>query len=110
MRLLQEMGVDAAAEQIGLSVRQLRRIVLAEAGLGPKAFQRVARFQRFLHLAELGIGLAAAAAHAGYADQPHLTREVSDLSGLTPAALLAERRDPTSAAEDLGSAVEMRLA
>ena len=35
--------------------------------------------------------LARVAAEAGYADQPHLTRECADLAGLPPAALLASR-------------------
>jgi AraC-like DNA-binding protein len=80
--------VDGAAEEVGLSARQLRRLLLAEVGLGPKAFQRVARLQRFL--GHDG-GLARAAAEAGYADQAHLTREVVRLCGLPPAALRAER-------------------
>jgi AraC-like DNA-binding protein len=32
--------------------------------------------------------IAAAAAHAGYAEQPHLTREARRLAGLTPRQLL----------------------
>ena len=35
--------------------------------------------------------LARVAAEAGYADQPHLTRECAELAGLPPAALLAAR-------------------
>ena len=31
-------------------------------------------------------------AETGYADQPHLTRECAELTGLPPAALLASRR------------------
>ena len=75
--------------------RHLRRLVLTHAGLEPRTFQRVARFQRFLALAERTGGdgsLAGLAARAGYADQAHLSREVRALSGLTPTALLAERR------------------
>lgn len=87
--LLAERSVDETATQLGLSARQLRRLVLTEVGLGPKAFQGVVRFRRFLDAAPLG--LAPAAAVAGYADQSHLTREVRRLSGLTPAVLLAER-------------------
>lgn len=87
-----ELRVEDVSARIGISVRQLRRIVLAEAGVGPKAFQRIARLRRLLASAERGDGLAAAAVTAGYSDQAHMTREVSRLSGLTPAALLAERR------------------
>ena len=66
-------------------------------GLGPKALQRVARLHRFLALAERpgARQLAVAAVEAGYADQSHLTREVRALSGLPPAALLAERAAPS---------------
>ena len=40
---------------------------------------------------EHGHPLAWAAAEAGYADQPHLTRECNDLAGLPPGELLAVR-------------------
>ena len=88
-------GVAAVAAGLDLSERHLRRLVLTHAGLEPRTFQRVARFQRFLALAERTGGdgsLAGLAARAGYADQAHLSREVRALSGLTPTALLAERR------------------
>jgi AraC-like DNA-binding protein len=91
VQLLASHSVSDAADGVGVSPRQLRRILLNEVGLTPKAYQRVIRLQRFLRGAKQGIGLAAAAASAGYADQPHLTREVHELSGLTPAQLLAER-------------------
>jgi hypothetical protein len=63
--------------------------------------QRILRFQRFIRFIDALPSpsspsslpdLAAVAADAGYADQPHLTRECKALSGLTPAALSAERR------------------
>ena len=86
-----ELQVEDVSARIGVSVRQLRRIVLSEVGVGPKAFQRIARLSRFLASAERGEGLASAAAAAGYSDQAHMTREVRRLSGWTPAALLADR-------------------
>ncbi|MBO0850900.1 MAG: helix-turn-helix domain-containing protein [Pseudonocardia sp.] len=88
-----ELEVTAVAERVGLSTRQLRRALLTEVGLGPKTFQRIGRLQRFIALARLGNngGLAELAASAGYADQPHLTREARALSGLTPTALLADQ-------------------
>jgi AraC-like DNA-binding protein len=81
---------EEVAEQAGLSERQLRRRCRAAAGYGPKTLQRVFRFQRFVQLADASAGpldLADAAVQAGYADQPHLTRECRALSGHTPAAL-----------------------
>jgi AraC-like DNA-binding protein len=77
-----------------LSPRQLRRRFLAALGFGPKAFQRILRFQGFLALSQgphtRDLGLARLARQAGYADQPHLTRESSALTGLTPKAFLEE--------------------
>lgn len=85
------VAVGAAAERVGLSERQLRRALHADVGLGPKTFQRVGRLQRFLRLAAAGPGrgLAGLAADAGYADQPHLSREAKVLAGLTATDLIA---------------------
>jgi AraC-like DNA-binding protein len=83
------------AEQAGLSERQLRRRCHAAAGYGPKTLQRVLRFQRFVRLIDASVqppDLADAAVRAGYADQPHLTRECRALSGATPAELYRLRR------------------
>jgi AraC-like DNA-binding protein len=86
---------EDVAASLGISERQLRRRCHAAVGYGPKTLQRVLRFQRFVQRADASGGtldLAAAAAEAGYADQPHLTRECAALSGLSPAALLRTRR------------------
>lgn len=82
--------VEQVAEDVDLSMRQLRRRFHDAVGYGPKTLQRVLRFQRFVRALDAGGGacdLAASAADAGYADQPHLTRECVALSGMTPAAL-----------------------
>jgi AraC-like DNA-binding protein len=81
--------VPAVAAHVGLSERQLRRRFADGTGLAPKAFARVARFQRALALARGGVALARVAADAGYADQAHLTREVRTLAGRPPSALAA---------------------
>lgn len=87
------VDVAAVADRVGLSGRQLRRALHAEVGLGPKTFQRIGRLQRFLELAAAapGRGLAELAAEAGYADQPHLSREARALAGLTATELLAHQ-------------------
>jgi AraC-like DNA-binding protein len=88
-------AVEAVAERTGYSTRNLRRVVRAETGLSPKTLYRVARLHEFLHQAEAGgLPIGAAAAAAGYADQPHATREVRALTGLSPRRLLAERAAP----------------
>jgi AraC-like DNA-binding protein len=84
---LQDPGarVETLAGELGLSERQLRRRCHAAAGYGPKTLQRVLRFRRFL--AGPRDDLARAALEAGYADQPHLAREVARLAGTTPRRL-----------------------
>jgi AraC-like DNA-binding protein len=90
--------VEAVAEEVGLSERQLRRRLRTVVGYGPKTLQRVLRFQRFLARLRAENGdadLAGIALDLGYADQPHLTREATRLSGFPPAAL-AKIRVPGS--------------
>lgn len=74
------------AADLGLSERSLRRRCLDAFGYGFKTLDRVLRFQRFFQLAlrPENHNLAALALLAGYADQPHMTREVQRLSGATP--------------------------
>jgi AraC-like DNA-binding protein len=84
--------VHALARDLELSDRQLQRRLAAATGYGPKTLQRVLRLQRLLALAPARRGgLAQLAAEAGYADQPHMTREMRALTGLSPAALLLAR-------------------
>jgi AraC-like DNA-binding protein len=82
------------ADGLYISTRQLRRRFVAALGFGPKALQRILRFQGFLALSQArhgnGTSLARLATLAGYADQAHLTRESSDLTGLTPRTFLEE--------------------
>jgi AraC-like DNA-binding protein len=85
-----EVGIAVLARRTGLSERQLLRRCTSALGYGPKTLARILRFQRFRALAAVraGAGLAELAAQAGYADQPHLTRECVRLAGVTPAAFV----------------------
>jgi AraC-like DNA-binding protein len=71
-----------------LSERQLERLLDEHAGLSPKTFARIVRFRRAVVAARGGMPLASAAAASGYADQSHFTRDVRDLTGHAPRALL----------------------
>jgi AraC-like DNA-binding protein len=83
--------VGAAAEAGGLSARHLRRLFDVEVGLGPKALQRLLRFQVVLAQVQQGLGggqaqppvLADLAARAGYVDQSHLSHECARLTGVS---------------------------
>jgi AraC-like DNA-binding protein len=78
--------LERLAPELGFSERQLRRRFTTAVGYGPKTLQRILRLRRFLSAHPSG--LADAAAHAGFSDQAHLTRECRRLTGLTPAQLL----------------------
>ena len=83
--------VRALAAEVGLSERHLRRRAVAAYGYGPRTLSRILRFQHVLDAlrAPAAPSLAHLAAHAGYADQAHLTRETTTFAGLTPTALRA---------------------
>lgn len=92
LRMRPSTSVAELGEALGLSQRQLRRRFHAAVGYGPKAFARVARFQRLLGLAERRPPrrgeLAELALDAGYADQAHMTLECARLADLPPSQLL----------------------
>ncbi|MGW0627837.1 helix-turn-helix domain-containing protein [Streptomyces sp. NPDC002758] len=85
------LPVAATADELGLGARQLHRRCLTAFGYGPKTLARILRMQRALTLAGAGVPLAETAARAGYADQPHLARDVRELAGRTLGELLSGR-------------------
>jgi AraC-like DNA-binding protein len=91
VRMLASRTVAETADAVGVSRRQLGRLVVEHVGLPPKVFQRVTRFHRFVVAVDRGATLAAAAAEAGFADQAHMTRDVREFTSVTPARLAAER-------------------
>jgi AraC-like DNA-binding protein len=82
-------GTSAAdtADALGWTTRTLHRHSLAAFGYGPAVLRRVLRFRRALGLLRRGVAPAEAAARAGYADQPHLSREVRAFAGTAPGQL-----------------------
>jgi AraC-like DNA-binding protein len=79
--------VDRMASAAGLGRRQLERRFLAGVGVPPKMASRIARFRHALELlrTEPTLRLSIVAMRAGYADQPHLTRDFVALAGVSPA-------------------------
>jgi AraC-like DNA-binding protein len=86
--------VGSVAAELGVSARQLQRRVGDAVGYGPKMLARVLRFRRLQALAPAP--LVELALDAGYADQAHMTAEVTELAGLTPVRFLKDRT-PTAA-------------
>jgi AraC-like DNA-binding protein len=86
--------VAELAVRLGVTDRHFRRLMMEETGMSPRHFARIQRFHALLRSADRAPRpeWAALAFHHGYADQPHLIREVQDLAGVTPAQLLLERR------------------
>jgi AraC-like DNA-binding protein len=86
---VRDPSVARLAAALGVGERRLLRSCADALGYGPKMFERISRLRRFV-AAAAGPGrrsLAALAVDAGYADQPHLTRECRALTGVTPTAL-----------------------
>jgi AraC-like DNA-binding protein len=98
LSLLDSKGGAPAADAVkiasmfGVSVRTLRRRYEQLFGYGPKTLERILRFQRFLTSVRSSseLYLADCAMRAGYADQPHLSRESRRICGLSP-RMIVER-------------------
>lgn len=82
--------VEALAAEVGWSRRWLTARFRSEFGIGPKELCRVVRFERARALLDGGTPLATAAHAAGFADQPHLSREFRALAGLPPSSFTGE--------------------
>ena len=83
--------VHELGRALHVSDRQLQRRLRAAVGYAPKTLHRILRFQRLLALAGAAGGdasLSMLALRAGYADQAHMTRELRDLTGSPPTAVL----------------------
>jgi AraC-like DNA-binding protein len=87
-------AVIDVAREVGWSSRTLQRQCRAVYGYGPATLRRILRFRHAMRLLGDGLPYIDVAARAGYADQPHLHREVRDLAGISLAAL---RQDSSSA-------------
>ncbi len=87
-------NVGGAAAMIGISERQLERRSLEYAGVSPKMFARISRFQRAIRKHRAGDGNWLAIAHeAGYYDQMHLIRDFHLLGGGAPTDVMNEIED-----------------
>jgi hypothetical protein len=78
-----------AGEVTGLSPRSLERRVRRATGLSRGTILQIRRAERAVDLLTRGMAPRDVARHAGYADQPHLTRSLTRYVGQTPARIAA---------------------
>ena len=85
--------IEANAARAGMSLRSFQTRFLACVGLGAKEFARMLRLQATIRALDSGGDpLSQVAVAAGFADQAHATRELTRLTGETPARLRAALR------------------
>ena len=85
--------VEDVADEVLLSPRQLRTLMVAELGCSPKQLLRLFRFHSVIGRLSAGEPrLADVAAATGHADQSHLSREFRAMAGCSPTTWLAEER------------------
>lgn len=97
-------SAEATARALGCTTRALHRRCLDWFGYGPSVLRRVLRFRTALALLRAGHAPAEVAYRAGYADQPHLSRELRALSGRPPGRVAAQPRTAQPPARQPGSA------
>jgi AraC-like DNA-binding protein len=84
----EHVSLPSLAAEVGLSPQRLRALARSQLGM-PLARWRVwTRLRRAAEALQNGESLADAAIAAGFADQAHLTRQMREMMGVTPAAVL----------------------
>jgi AraC-like DNA-binding protein len=83
---------DLAAET-GWSRKRLWSRFTAQIGVTPKRAAMLVRLSPAIDAIVAGTAIADVAARCGYADQSHLTRDLRDLAGYTPASLYRNRHE-----------------
>jgi AraC-like DNA-binding protein len=93
--------IRTLAASLGVGERLLERRFRREAGLTPKRWARIVRFQEAFQASddEAGEPWADVAQRLGYADQPHLVREFTELAGVPPGRIPGARRNSSRRAE-----------
>jgi AraC-like DNA-binding protein len=86
--------VGTVAAGLGVSERTLQRRINEAVGYGPKMLQRVLRLRRLQALGPAP--LVELALEAGYADQSHMTAEVTALAGVSPVRFLKDNARPAT--------------
>jgi AraC-like DNA-binding protein len=84
-----QVVIGTLREAAGLSAARLAAGFREQIGVTAKTYARIHRFRHAAARLRAGASPLDVALDAGYYDQPHLTAEFRELSGLTPAAFAA---------------------
>jgi AraC-like DNA-binding protein len=87
--------VDELSAQYFLSMRQFERKFKALAGLSPKLYNRILRFQNATHQYKEDKKLTDIAYDCGYYDQSHFIHDFKEFSGLHPKAYFSGQTEAT---------------
>lgn len=90
-RLAAGARVEAVAAELAVSRQYLARAFARDVGVTPKQLARIARMQRAAAALANHGDPARIAAALGYVDQSHLSRDLRELAGATPATVARER-------------------
>lgn len=82
------MALSAVAAAVGLSPQRLRSLAQRDLGIPLARWRIWSRLRRAVEEVQAGASVADAAVAAGFADQAHLTRQMREMVGLTPTAVL----------------------
>ena len=89
-----EAKISEVADYVDLSTRQLERRFRNNTGVTPKQFSRVCRLRATaINLIENDMNWANRAAEMGFADQAHLTKEISSMTGRSPKSFEKKIKD-----------------
>lgn len=82
------MALSDVAVAVGLSPQRLRAMARGELGIPLARWRIWSRLRRAAEALQAGSSVVEAADAAGFADQAHLTRQMREMMGLTPAVVL----------------------
>jgi AraC-like DNA-binding protein len=87
-----DMALPTLAAEVGLSPQRLRALARRQLGMPLTRWRVWTRLRRCAEAVRAGQSLAEAASTAGFSDQAHLTRQMREMIGLTPASVLTALR------------------
>jgi AraC family transcriptional regulator of adaptative response / DNA-3-methyladenine glycosylase II len=108
--VIDRMGVPGLAAQLGYSVRQLERVLLAEVGAGPVALARAQRAQTARVLVETtDLPMTEVAFAAGFSSIRQFNDTVRAVFAVPPSALRATGPGPTRGGDGPPGTLDLRL-